>query len=410
MTTTGLTLAADAGAARPGADYVLTNVRAVLSDRVLDGATVAVEGGVITGLAEGHHPAGAIDGGGALCLPGLIDSHSDGLEKEVQPRHATRFPIDFALRSFEGKLAAWAITTIFHGVSFDERPDFGRTIAGAHAVCDELLVRRGPDVPVCHRALFRCEARAEVGFAELERRLPEFEPPAAGATRPLVSFEDHTPGQGQFRDVDAYRRSVDPAKLPPEFADVDAYVAHVLAEAERTREVRDRHRDRIEAIAATGRITLLAHDCEDPDDVAVAHERGATVAEFPLTVATAAEARRRGMAVVMGAPNALRGESHSGNVSARELVSQGLCTVLASDYQPSTMLCAAFEMVRLGLVSLPAAVALVTDGPATMCGLTDRGRLEPGRRADLCLVVPDGPWPRAAATWRSTTDGPAHSP
>jgi alpha-D-ribose 1-methylphosphonate 5-triphosphate diphosphatase len=125
------------------------------------------------------------------------------------------------------------------------------------------------------------------------------------------------------------------------------------------------------------------------------------VAEFPLSVEAAAEARRRGMPVVMGAPNVLRGGSHSGNVAAAELVAQGLCDVLASDYLPSTLLAAVFTLVADGISTLPAAMRLVTSGPADLAGLDDRGRLEPGCRADLALVALDGRWPRVTGAWRA---------
>ncbi len=189
---------------------------------------------------------------------------------------------------------------------------------------------------------------------------------------------------------------------------IDDYVAHRIAEAERLVPLREEKLEVIGGLAASGRIRLLAHDCEDDADVDAAARWPASIAEFPLTVSAARAARDRGMAVVMGAPNVIRGGSHSGNVAAAELVSLGLCTALASDYQPATMLASAFKLAADRVCDLPTAVALVSSGPASMSGLHDRGVIEPGRRADLVLAAEHGRWPHVVASWRS--EGPVGRP
>lgn len=378
---------------------VLSNCRAVVDDRVVDGATVVCEDGRITDVSGGGRVHGeGIDCGGDLLLPGLIDTHSDGLEKEIRPRRSSEFPIDFALRSFEGRVAAAGVTTLFHGVGFEENPDDDRTLDQAVEVCEQIRRRRAEDPPVDHRILYRLEARSEVGIAPLLARLGDardgpHDPP------PPVSFEDHTPGQGQFRDLDAYKAFVDPARLPVGVG-VDEWIERRQAEAAAAAGHRDRNLAELGGRATTGDLTLLAHDCEAGDDVERALDAGARIAEFPLSVEAASAAREAGMAVVMGAPNVVRGGSHSGNVSASDLVAEGLCTVLASDYQPSTLLGAVFLLVERGVCPLPDAVGLVTSGPAEAMGLSDRGRLAPGARADLALVRVDGRWPRIRRTWR----------
>ncbi|CAN5702941.1 alpha-D-ribose 1-methylphosphonate 5-triphosphate diphosphatase [soil metagenome] len=390
-----------------GHGFGLHNVRAVLPDRVLEGATVVVDAdGRIASVTAGRViPAGAIDGGGAFCLPGLIDTHSDGLEKELRPRPNVTLPADFALRSFEGRLRSSGVTTVFHGVGFDETPSQERTVAQAHAFCDVIAERRrAGDTPVEHRILHRVEARSLEGLPAMASRLADSEEPIAGSVPapPLVSFEDHTPGQGQFRDVEKFRRSVVTARLPAG-VDLDAYITDHIADGEARAPVRRQNIAAVTALARSGRVRLLGHDLEDAVEVAEANEAwGAAVAEFPLTLDAASEAHRRAMPVVMGAPNVLRGGSHSGNVAAAELVARGLCDVLASDYQPSTLLAAVFKLAAEGVTSLPAAVRLVTAGPADLTGLSDRGRLVAGARADLVLVTVDGRWPRVRAAWRAT--------
>lgn len=384
--------------------FALRHVRAVLEDRIVDDATVVVDDdGRIESITEqGMAPPGALDGGGAYCVAGLIDTHSDGLEKELRPRPNVELPVDFALRSFEGRLRSSGVTTVFHGVGFQSKVNTDRSIEQAHRCCDAIVERRRrPGSPVEHRVLHRVEARSTDGLDAMTARLADDEVGAASSCGPLVSFEDHTPGQGQFRDVEQFRRFVDVERLEGGI-DADTYVARRVAEGEALAPLRAQKLGELTTLARSGRIRLLGHDLEDAAQVAEADEVwGASVAEFPLSVEAAAEARRRGMPVVMGAPNVLRGSSHSGNVAAAELVARGLCDVLASDYLPSTLLAAVFTLVAGGISTLPAAMGLVTSGPADLAGLDDRGRLEPGARADLALVALDGRWPRVTGAWRA---------
>jgi alpha-D-ribose 1-methylphosphonate 5-triphosphate diphosphatase len=154
-------------------------------------------------------------------------------------------------------------------------------------------------------------------------------------------------------------------------------------------------------LARAGRIRLVGHDPDSPEAIEALHDRGGSVAEFPTTIPAARAARDLGFPVVMGAPNVLRGASHSGNASATDLAREGLVTSLASDYLPSGLLAAVFTLARNGVMSLPQAVGLVTSGAAATGGLEDRGRLEPGLRADLALVEDTGTWPSVRATLRA---------
>ncbi|MFP4512902.1 MAG: alpha-D-ribose 1-methylphosphonate 5-triphosphate diphosphatase [Acidimicrobiales bacterium] len=383
---------------------VLRNVRAVLLDRIVDDATIVCEQGVIVSVEErGAATPGAVDGRGAFCLPGLIDTHSDGLEKEVRPRPTSRFAEDFALRNFEGRLRAAGITTVFHGIGFEERPDHTRTIEQAEKSCAVIAERdESPMVPVDHRVLYRMEARSERGLAEAEAHFARPEHAHdGGAVLPLVSFEDHSPGQGQYRDIAKFAASI-PEDAIPAGKTREEVVRERIDEAEAARAHRDQKLAGLIDHARMGRIRLLAHDCEDSGQVLDAHGHwGASVAEFPLTLEAARAAIGLGMATVMGAPNVLLGGSHSGNVSAEATVREGLCTGLASDYLPATLLAGAFELAERGAIGLPGAVSLVTAGPAEIAGLRDRGRLEPGMRADLALVELDGRWPTVRAVWRA---------
>jgi alpha-D-ribose 1-methylphosphonate 5-triphosphate diphosphatase len=207
-----------------------------------------------------------------------------------------------------------------------------------------------------------------------------------------VSFEDHTPGQGQYRDAAYFRRWLEgnegitaeaaQERLDKLVEERDAFVWHrPVALAWLAKQ------------ASSGAIRLLAHDPVTPEEIDAAVASNVSIAEFPTTVEAARAAKQRGLFVVAGAPNVLRGGSHSGNVSALELISLGLVDALSSDYLPTTLLAAAVWLADRGGLSLPAAVELVTAGAARTAGLADRGALVPGLRGDLAVATVDRGWP-----------------
>jgi alpha-D-ribose 1-methylphosphonate 5-triphosphate diphosphatase len=385
--------------------HLLSNVRAVMADRVIDDATVATEDGRILHVEENRSYVGAIDGRGAFCLPGLVDSHCDAIEREVSPRPTVSFDVGFALRSLEAKFLAAGITTACHGVSFEgksERVERMRSPEMAEALVGVIAARRAAGARIDHRVLFRLPARTTDSVDRAIACLPGGQP---ADDLPLVSFEDHTPGQGQYRSLDMYKAAI-PEEHRARIGDVDAEIARRIAEGQATLPVREANLARVRELAAAKRARVLAHDCVDPEEVAEAQRWGAAVAEFPVTLAAARAARDRGMPTVLGAPNVLLGGSHSGNASAEELIAAGCCTGLASDYAPPTLLAAAFDLADRKVVDFPAAVRLVTAGPAEAMGLADRGRLEPGCTADLVLVVPDGRWPQVVRVFAASAADP----
>jgi alpha-D-ribose 1-methylphosphonate 5-triphosphate diphosphatase len=159
--------------------------------------------------------------------------------------------------------------------------------------------------------------------------------------------------------------------------------------------------DNLQGIAATARdhgVIIASHDDDSVEKIAIVEGLGARISEFPVTMAAAQEARKFGLATAMGAPNALRGLSYSGNLSAREAYERGVLDILASDYHPSAMLPAAIALAEAGSGGLPASVALVSANPAKALGLTDRGAIEVGLRADL-VIAEHGRLPRVRATF-----------
>ncbi|HEY1668286.1 MAG TPA: alpha-D-ribose 1-methylphosphonate 5-triphosphate diphosphatase [Trebonia sp.] len=405
MTTPLTTLGWPAGTVP--ADYVLGGVRAVLPGAIIDNARVVVRHGLIaevSAVPAGSGAAGSaadLDGAGLLCVPGLIDVHSDALEKERAPRPGVHLPWDFGVTSLEGKMSAAGITTAFHGAGFQDKLSgaMARTVRTAIEVCAAVTDRSLEPAPlVGHRILYRLDARSPEGASALAEALEAH--PSAAQSLPLVSHEDHTPGQGQYADRRYMERYVSGSRGLSE-AEAERHVDEMIAERDANLPVLERNMAWLGSLALAGRIRLVGHDMDSPAAVEALRARSGSVAEFPTTAEAARTARDLGLPIVMGAPNVMRGESRSGNVSAAELVGLGLVTALASDYLPSGLLAGAFTLARSGLATLPAAIGLVTSGAAASAGLSDRGRLAAGLRADLALVDDAGAWPVVRATFRA---------
>jgi alpha-D-ribose 1-methylphosphonate 5-triphosphate diphosphatase len=382
------------GAAPP---LTIINAKVVLPDRVLSGGSVSLGGGVIRAIAPGGVAGPALDARGAYLLPGLIDLHNDGLEFEVNPRPETNLPLPLAFANFERQLIAAGVTTEFHALSFIDRPDRQRSLSGAWARAAFIRTQRSEARPVDHHILHRFDVWSPDALGQI------FESLAALPVR-YLSLNDHTPGQGQYRDLakhlarlEAYRRQ----RGTPE-----VQLSDLLRQVEeRRRAAADGWMETVYAQIAARTAALpcviSTHDDDTPEKVDAQAALGATIAEFPVTLEAAQQARRRGMTVVVGAPNVVRGSSHSGNLSAASLIAAGLADVLCADYHASSLRPAAFRLVDDGVLAFPEAVAMLTANPARAVGLTDRGVIAPGKRADLILVRRTGGVPVVEAAWRA---------
>lgn len=375
-----------AGAA--AGEQVFTDARIVLADRVVRGSLM-LRGGRIAAIDEGRSRApGAVECGGDLVAPGLVELHTDNLERHLMPRLTVRWPNAQALIAHDGELAAAGITTVFDALragAFEARGGEKRYAAGVAADLDRLAAAGA------FRIDHRIHIRAEVCAATVLEELDEL----AGAPRiALVSIMDHTPGRRQFRDMAAWRARHRRLHGMTE-AEVDAFVS-------RTTGLRDRDGARhIAAIAGFARAAgavLASHDDTTEADAAESAALGVRLAEFPVTRDAAAALCEAGIAVMMGAPNLLRGGSHSGNVDAAELVEAGLVSVFSSDYIPGALLVAA---LRLGEMAgnVAAGFRAVSLAPARVAGLTDRGEIACGKRADLIRVAEIAGVPVLRGTW-----------
>lgn len=376
-------------------DYVITNVRAMLPTGIREDAALAVRDGRIAEVCDARGIRGDIDGGGLLLTPGFIDVHSDALEKERQPRPTATLPWDFAMASYESKLVGAGITTIFHGAGFHKNTSHGvdRDPQNALELCRAVDAQDSGRVD--HRVLHRFNVRG-TGTALIEQRLAELN--AVSAHGPiLLSHEDHTPGQGQYADVDRFIDSL--VQGGEDRAEATQRVHQRIADAQRTESLRQQNAQWMAQLAASGKARLVGHDLDTAEAVDVMIERGGVIAEFPTTLEAAERARERQLFVIAGAPNVLRGGSHSGNVAATELIGRGLVDALASDYLISGLLGGVTLLIRQGIVEPHEAFALITSGAAAAAGLPDRGSLVEGMRADLALIDTTAAWPYVVTTF-----------
>lgn len=372
-------------------EQVMTRARLVLPGEVVTG-TVVLRGGRIVDLDRAPSTlASAIDLDGDYLLPGLVELHTDNLERHAMPRPKVRFPMWGAVQAHDAEVACAGITTVFDaiGVGDPYHQGFRAQNQGELLPVLDALEEAG-----VLRADHRIHARCELPAANT-RAL--FEPFAHHPRLGLISLMDHTPGQRQWADLD-HARTYYTGKKGWTNAQFDHEVQ--LAPA-RQRDHAGPNRDWFAAYARATGLALASHDDTTAAHVDEAHHLGAVISEFPTTLAAARRARAHGLLTLAGAPNVLRGASHAGNVAAVTLVREGVLDALSSDYLPSSLLAAAWQLADEGLLDLPAAVRLVTQQPAHAAGLTDRGALACGLRADLVRVRTVAGHPVVREVWNA---------
>ncbi|MBB3310484.1 alpha-D-ribose 1-methylphosphonate 5-triphosphate diphosphatase [Rhizobium sp. BK196] len=369
----------------------LSDFEVVLRDRVIPRGAVRIEDGMIAEIREEPAASADVNGDGRLLLPGFVDMHGDMIEREIEPRLSVRFPLELGIFELDKKLAGNGITTAFAALSFHASNGHGQIRSEEHSrsIIQTLIQLRKNDLLVDHRV----HARFEITFTHARAVIEDLL--RAGALD-LVSLMDHTPGQGQYRDIERHIETI----ARNNRITLEQAAQRVQQRMENRAQNNDAV-DNLQCIAATARehgVIIASHDDDSAEKVMVVEGLGACISEFPVTMAAAQEARKLGLATAMGAPNALRGLSYSGNLSAREAYEHGVLDILASDYHPASMLPAAIALAKAGAGGLSASVALVSANPASALGLTDRGAIEVGLRADL-VVAEGGHLPRLRATF-----------
>ncbi|MBU2999187.1 alpha-D-ribose 1-methylphosphonate 5-triphosphate diphosphatase [Roseovarius nubinhibens] len=369
---------------------IFTNAAIVLPDEVIHGS-VAIEAGEITDISSGGtQVTGAHDLGGDYLMPGMVELHTDNLERHIQPRPKVAWPHMSALIAHDAELAAAGITTVFDAMRVGsilsgQGADYGKY---ARQLATELLEMREKDVlRISHFLHLRAEICSETLLDELDEFGPE------DRVR-ILSLMDHTPGQRQFRDISKLKE----------------YVCgkHGLSDAEFEQHVDDRRslsarlgaKHEAGAVAAAARLgaVMASHDDTTAEQARVSARLGVRLAEFPTTEEAARESRAQGLATIMGGPNLVRGGSHSGNVAASVLAEKDLLDIVSSDYIPGSLLAAG---VMLGDLwdDMARGIKTVTANPARFSGLDDRGEVRLGARADLLRMARIEGTPVVRETW-----------
>jgi alpha-D-ribose 1-methylphosphonate 5-triphosphate diphosphatase len=373
-------------------DTVIGNARIVLADRVIERGWIGFADGCIAEVGEGSAPSGHEDAAGDLILPGLIELHTDHLEAHYVPRPKVFWDPIASVISYDGQLATSGITTVLDSLRV-WREDGAEEVDGRAGVLAEAIMsaREADLLRADHFLHLRCEIPMPSVVEEAKELIgrPDVR---------LMSLMDHTPGQRQFRDEgklrDYYRgkgAGMTDAELDVlferRFAYQKAYAANNMRE--------------IVALAHQYEIPLASHDDTTEDNVTDAIRDRVSVAEFPTTMEAARGLHQAGIGILMGAPNVVRGGSHSGNIAAVDLAREGLLDILSSDYVPSSLLMAALQLPqRVPAIDLASAVRTVTKTPAEAVGLADRGEIVAGRRADLIRVHVAGDIPVVRRVWR----------
>ncbi|KQV82037.1 alpha-D-ribose 1-methylphosphonate 5-triphosphate diphosphatase [Rhizobium sp. Root1220] len=380
----------------------LSNFTIVLPDEVVNKGSVRIEDGVIAEIRPEPVAGAAIDGEGRLLMPGFVDLHGDMIEREIAPRPNAMMPIDFGIHELDKKLAAHGVTTAYAAVSFATESVYGHVrslettcavIEGVNRLNDSLLID--------HRVHARYEI-TNIGAAPALEKLIE-----AGHVD-MVSLTDHTPGQGQYNNIQSYILSIAERRAISEETAAEMVAKRIAMRENPEIEAKLRH---IVDLSLRHELSLASHDDDSAEKVAEMHAIGVSISEFPVTLPAAEEARRRGLWTLMGAPNALRGQSMSGNLSALDAARAGVLSVIAADYHPAAFVPGVFKIAEQ--TSLPTAVAMATKTAARSAGLLDRGEIAIGQRADL-VVVEAGDVHRIRATFRGGrfvySDGTLHQP
>jgi alpha-D-ribose 1-methylphosphonate 5-triphosphate diphosphatase len=393
---------------------LIEGARLILDDRI-ETASVRIEDGLITGIDVARDGAAVVPGAGRLLAPAFVDIHGDAFERQLMPRPGVTVDTEAALLETDRQLAANGIATAYHALTLSWEPGLRSVTTGWQVVRALDLLR--PRLTADNRIQLRWETFC-----------PEAEPlirhVLAGPDRPSLAFNDHTSAALLHPDVALHDRPFDQvADYPVTDLSADGFLRKMSDRAKRAHMSPDDfvalitriwaqraevpcHIDRIAALARAQGAPMLSHDDSQTETRRYYRALGAKVAEFPMHERVFLAARDAGDPIVLGAPNAMRGGSHLGSPGAADMIARGLCDILASDYYYPAMLGAMVRLHADRVAPLPALWALVSGNPAAAMGLTDRGRIAVGLRADLVLLDwPEGHAPAPVRTWVSGKGG-----
>jgi alpha-D-ribose 1-methylphosphonate 5-triphosphate diphosphatase len=373
-------------------DTVIHNATVVTPTGIMENSSIGIEDGVIVRVVEGDLPrnGNSVDACGSYVLPGFIDLHSDAIEKEIEPRPGAVFPVEMAIFELDKKLASCGVTTIYHSISFAETEVGSRSNKRASEIAWKIT-----GIAASLKVNTKIHARYEITDIDA---IPFLEALAKERKLDLLSIMDHTPGQGQFKEIMTFKNYYGRVHGKNE-EELEQLIARRIT-AKKTHG--DESLNAVISLCRKSHIPLASHDDDTPEKIRWLRSQGITISEFPVTADAARAATHEGLAVCFGAPNIVRGGSTSGNLSARQAIFEGHGTVICSDYSPMSLLHAVMALRQCGLKPLHEAVNMASLNPAKALGIGDRtGSVEEGKAADLVFVNAKGEVPLVMKTFVS---------
>lgn len=345
-------------------------------------ADIVIKGELITRIDKYGENEVAIDLGDKKIAPGIVDLHSDAIEKEIEPRHGATFPVSLAVAELDKKLSMAGITTMFHAIGFEDNPKKKRSIDLAIEQIKEINKANEKHLGVDNFVHARFELSSEEAVEPIKEVIKN------GMVK-MVSLMDHSPGQGQFKSLESFKTYYENYYNLNEEEINDVVSKKLNKNEEKINE--------LVSYAKEHNLTLLSHDDDCIEKLNGLLDLGVQISEFPLDLEVAKYAVSKGIATGMGAPNIVRGGSQSGNIAAIDLVKEDVCKYLCSDYHPTSMLQAVYRMKNDANLDIAKGFSMVTSTPAKYANLMDRGVIEEGRRADI-IVIDDTHIPKVVLT------------
>lgn len=369
--------------------FVINNARLVTPEGVFNECSLKVEQGKIVAISQtGLNDTREIDAKGHYLFPGFVDIHSDAIEKGIEPRPNTFFPVDIAVFELDKKIAACGITTMFHSLSFAEMEVGLRSNSTAAKIIREIQ-------SFIHRLKINTKIHARFEITDLGA-VPFLEALIREELIDLFSFMDHSPGQGQFRDIIAFKNYYGPV-----YGKSDSEMDGIIDRKRKSRDGSSMEAvDQLVGLCREQGIAIASHDDDSQGKITWLKEKGVSLTEFPVNIEAVRAAKEHDIQVCLGSPNVVRGQSQAGNLSVREAISWGYGDILCSDYSPMTMLHAVLTLESLKILPLHEAVRMVSLNPARAVGIADHtGSLEVGKDADMVLVDHSDNFPRVLKTF-----------
>ncbi|MEK3643760.1 phosphonate metabolism protein PhnM [Aeribacillus sp. FSL M8-0235] len=364
--------------------YLITNGRIITEETILDGYDLLIEGDKISkidgkGKIAWKEGMEVLDAAGGYVAPGFIDLHSDYIEHMAAPRPTSLMNFHLSLREAEKELITHGITTMFHSLSIYKSSEFSHKPIREPENVRKFIEMIHQTHHTKHLIRHRFHARFEIDSIEEVENLKSY---IAESKVHLISFMDHTPGQGQYRDLEVYRKTI---KGYQELSDEE--IDRVITKHQHKEKLTLEGIKEIATLAQQKGIAIASHDDDTLEKLELVQSFGASISEFPITLEIAKNAKKKGMLTVAGAPNVLLGGSHSGNLSAQEAIQHGCIDILCSDYYPPSLLHAVFKMSEKSDIDLVEMFKLVTINPAKAVKLDDQiGSIKEGKKADIVII------------------------